>query len=153
MIRRALLTIAFLVLVAGVVPAAPKTSDTKVKATVSASKLDSSGKQTIEITLKIDEGWHLYANPNTEYFKDSQVVVTASAAGKRLEPTVDYPKGKLVPPKGNLPAYYTYEGTVTIKMTVDRSKGGSNAVDLNITVYACDATTCLLGGEIKLQVP
>ena len=43
--------------------AAPLKSDSVVKATAAAAKPDADGKQTVTLTLAIDKGWHLYANP------------------------------------------------------------------------------------------
>ena len=31
--------------------------------TAKGSKLDADGKQTVAITIQIDKGWHIYANP------------------------------------------------------------------------------------------
>jgi DsbC/DsbD-like thiol-disulfide interchange protein len=149
MFRSTLVACTFIGLSAGLVGAAPK-SDTKVKATANAGKQDANGKQTIEVNLKINEGWHLYANP-TETYPESRTVVTAYVGDKAIDVAVEYPKGKKV--KDSTGPFSIYEGTVTIKVTVDRSKLGSKPIDLNIAVWACDATTCLFGGDIKLTVP
>ncbi len=54
---------AALTLAAGRASAAPQTSDAVVKATVAADKPGPDGRQTATLTLAIDRGWHLYANP------------------------------------------------------------------------------------------
>jgi uncharacterized protein len=148
MFRSACLASVLLLILVTLGSTAPKTSDSKVKATVNAGKQGQDGKQTIDVTLDIEKGWHLYANPNDK-FPDNSVVVTASAGGKPLTAKVDYPKGTPgKPDEGDL-----YVGTVTIKVTVDRSKLGSAPIDLKVAVSACDANTCLLPGDIKLNVP
>src|SRR5438876_602600 len=38
-------------------------SDEEVKVAVAASKLDDAGKQVVTLTLTINKGWHIYANP------------------------------------------------------------------------------------------
>ena len=102
--------------------------------------------------LTIDKGWHLYANP-TDDSVGKAVEVTASVGGKAVDVKVDYPKGTPVPAQGEIKAHSIYEGTVTVKVTVDRSKLGSKPIDLNVNVSACDPKTCLFPGDIKLTVP
>ena len=154
MIRRTtLVACTEFVLAGGLAHGAPKASDSVVKASVNAGKPGQDGKQTVEVTLAIDKGYHLYANPN-EAFPDSEVVVTASAAGKAMDVKVDYPKGTLVPASPpDIKAHHVYEGTVTIKVVVDRNKAGSKPIDLNVQVHACNANACLLPADIKLTVP
>ena len=56
--------------------AAPLTSDSVVKATAVADKPGPDGKQTVTLTLAIDKGWHLYANPvGTDDLAPVQTVV------------------------------------------------------------------------------
>jgi hypothetical protein len=147
---RSLVAFSVVTLVAGLLQAAPKTSDSVVKATAVAGKQGQDGKQTIEVTLTIDQGWHLYANPNLA-IPGTEVVVKASAGGKDIDAKVEYPKG--TPVKDSVGAYEIYEGKVTIKLSVDRSKLGSKPIDLNVQVSACTKEKCLLPGEIKLNVP
>lgn len=147
---RSLLAFSLVAVTAGLIQAAPKTSDSVVKATAVAGKQSQDGKQTIEVTLTIDQGWHLYANPCLA-IQGNEVVVKASAGGKDLDAKVEYPKG--TPVKDEVGAYEIYEGKVTIKVTVDRSKLGSKSVDLIVNVHACTKEKCLLGGDIKLNVP
>ncbi len=149
MIRSALTAIAGVLIVCSA-EAAPLKSDSKVKATANAGKQGQDGKQTIEVVLAIDKGWHLYANPTPTY-SESQVVVTGSQNGKAIDAKIDYPEGKLV--KDSAGDYRSYEGTVTIKVTVDRAKLGSGPIDLIVKVSACDKDSCLLPGDIKLTVP
>src|SRR5262245_20509765 len=40
-----------------------KNSAGKVKAVAAASAADEAGMQTVTLTLTIDKGWHIYANP------------------------------------------------------------------------------------------
>ena len=62
--------------------AAPLKSDSVVKATAAAEKPDANGKQVITLTLAIDKGWHIYANPvGAEDFASVQTTVKAKAKG------------------------------------------------------------------------
>src|SRR5438132_13745632 len=73
-----------------------KKSDSVVKADVSADKTDGGGKQTVTVTLKIDDGWHAYANPVPKDFPGIPVSVTVDAKVKPADVKVEYPKGKEV---------------------------------------------------------
>jgi len=60
-----------------VLSAAPDSKDA-VTITATADKPDADGKQTVTLTLAIDAGWHLYANPvGNEDLKSVQTVVKA----------------------------------------------------------------------------
>src|SRR5712692_9215798 len=127
-IRPAIIAAAVLVLVAGVgrVEVAgqgtgAKRSDSVVKATATADKPGADGKQVITITLNIDDGWHIYANPA----QHENVYPTKVAVGgkKAEEVQVDYPKGKLVKDDGD--QYMAYQGEVAVKTTVSRTKDDS----------------------------
>src|ERR1019366_4835307 len=68
-------------------------SESKVKASVEASKVDKDGKQTVTITLAIEKSWHLYANPvNHDFLEGAQT--TVKIKGKASEVRVKYPEGK-----------------------------------------------------------
>jgi DsbC/DsbD-like thiol-disulfide interchange protein len=127
-----------------------KKSDTVVKAEAKAGKVAADGTQDVTITLTIDKGWHLYANPvGNEDLVDNQVLVTLSAPKKLEDVKIEYPEGKLVHDKsaGDLKIY---EGTVTIKASVRRAKGDTEPIDVAVKIQACDKTTCLVGTTVKL---
>jgi hypothetical protein len=66
MIRLAGLAALFSILAAGLdmaVQAQPKKSDAYVKVTAKGDKPDADGKQTVTVTIQIEKGWHIYANP------------------------------------------------------------------------------------------
>src|SRR5438105_9882874 len=72
-----------------------KKSDSKVKASASASKVEN-GKQTVTITLDIEKGWHLYANPvnhNNDFLEANQTTVKVGAKDK-VQFKVKYPAGE-----------------------------------------------------------
>src|ERR1017187_6268699 len=52
-------------------------SESKVKASATATKAGDDGKQTVTITLEIVKGWHIYANPvGAEDFEGNKTSVT-----------------------------------------------------------------------------
>ncbi len=64
-------------------------SDSRVKSTIKAGPIGADGKQTVELLLKIDPGWYIYANPiGHEDFVDYQVTVRAIGV---KEYKVEYP--------------------------------------------------------------
>ena len=128
-------------------------SDSKVKATATATKAGSDGKQTVTITLDVAKGWHLYANPvnhNNEFLDGNQTTVKIAAKDK-IKLTVKYPAGKTITDKKE--KYDIYEGVVKIQADVVRTMGDSSPLDVTIAVSACDSKVCLQPGTLKLRVP
>ena len=128
-------------------------SDSKVKASVTASKLGADGKQTVTITLDVAKGWHLYANPvnhNNEFLDGNQTTVKI-ASKEKVNFKVMYPVGKTKIDKKE--KYDVYEGTVKIEATVMRARGDTGPLQINIEVSACDDKVCLQPGVVKLMVP
>src|SRR5207244_2341203 len=97
--RIAALALAFAAL-AGAAHAQLKKSDTVVKAEAKADKIGADGTQVVTITLTIDKGWHLYANPvGNADLSDNQTTATLSSTNKLQDVKVEYPEGKLVKDK------------------------------------------------------
>src|SRR5262245_55996688 len=99
------MTVAFRVVTAALVLAAlagtthaqRKKSDAVVKGEAKADKAADDGTQVVTITLKIDEGWHLYANPvGNEDLADNQVSVAVKSKNKLQDVKVEYPAGTVV---------------------------------------------------------
>jgi DsbC/DsbD-like thiol-disulfide interchange protein len=147
--RIAVLALAFAA-VAGSVRAQAKRSDTVVKAEAKADKIAADGTQVVTITLTIDKGWHIYANPvGNDDLVDTQTVATLSSKNKLRSVKVEYPAGKLVKDK-TVGDYKTFAGTVTIKATVRRATGDAEPLDVAVKVQACNESQCLLPATVKL---
>jgi thiol:disulfide interchange protein len=141
-----------LTVVVGGAPAqgAPLKSDSVVKATVVAEKPGADGKQVVTVTLAIDKGWHLYANPvGAEEFATVQTTVKVKAKAALDNVTVAYPPGKEIKDP-TLGAYKVYEDKATITITANRAKGDDSPLELTVKVQACNEKTCLLPAEVKL---
>ena len=159
-IRHAIITAAVLGLVAGVVRVevagqgtGAKRSDSVVKATAAADKPGPDGKQVVNIALKIDEGWHIYANP---VGNDVATPTKVTVEGKKAEEVqIDYPKGKLI--KDADEQYQAYQGDVTIKVTVNRGKEDA-PLKVKVRLQACTDPSpgktgrCLLPATVELTV-
>jgi DsbC/DsbD-like thiol-disulfide interchange protein len=128
-------------------------SDGKVKVKAKASTPDADGNQTVTIDLTVEEGWHLYANPpGQDDLKPVQTTVTITAATKPQEVKITYPEGTLHK-DATLGDYFVYEDKVTIKAKVLRAAGDDSPLEISIKLQACNATTCLPPGTVKLKVP
>lgn len=105
--------------------AAAVKSDSVVKVTAAADRPDSTGKQRVAVTLTIDDGWHVYANPaGGPDYEGSQTTVSVQTPANT--PTqVDYPSGKLAQ-DGN---YRIYDGKTAIPAVVQRAAGDVGPAD------------------------
>jgi DsbC/DsbD-like thiol-disulfide interchange protein len=148
----ALALLAVLLCDAGPVLAQAKKSDSVVKVEAKAEKPDADGKQTITITLDIDQPWHIYANPvENEDLANAQTVVNIASKSKLDDVKIEYPTSKLQ--KDNDITFKIYEGKITIKAQVKRSKGDNNPLEVTIKLQACNDKTCLFPATIKKEVP
>jgi len=106
----------------------------------------------VTITLQIDEGWHLYANPvGSEDYVSSQTTLTVDAKVKPKDVKVEYPAGKEIEDK-ILGKYKVYDDKATIKATVTRGAGDSGPLELTLKFQACTDKQCLLPVTKKLKV-
>jgi DsbC/DsbD-like thiol-disulfide interchange protein len=127
-----------------------KKSDAVVKAEAKAGKENADGITPVHVSLTIDKGWHIYANPvGSEDFADNATTVTV-AGGAKSE-GVEYPAGKVVNDK-TLGPYKVYEDNVKITAKVRRPAGGG-AIELSIKIQACNDSKCLVPATVKLTVP
>ena len=131
---------------------ATKSADVvKIKAT--ADKPGADGKQVVTVTIDIEKGWHIYANPVGNPDQESAATtVTITGKTNPKDVKVDYPKGKLVRDMlvGN---YIVYDGEVVIKAVVERAKGDTGPLEVSVKLQSCNESTCLLPATIKLSVP
>jgi DsbC/DsbD-like thiol-disulfide interchange protein len=129
-----------------------KKSDSEVKATVRADRPDSAGKQTIHLTLTINKGWYIYANPvGNDDFAANATTVTIKPKPQAV--AIAYPEGK-VKKDTVIGDYRIYEDKVTIPIQVSRAAGAAGPLELDVRVNACNAKMfCLPPGVIKVSVP
>ncbi len=139
----------------GVMASAPagEKSDAKIKASASASKLGADGKQTVTITLEIEKGWYIYANPmnaNTDILDGNETVVAFKIKDK-VKASVKYPAGKQK--KDGKYEYDIYEGKIVIQAEVQRPAGDAGPLQVSIAVNTCRKGECLLPATVMLTVP
>jgi uncharacterized protein YyaL (SSP411 family) len=125
----------------------------KIKASVDPEKPGDDGKQVVTVTITIDKGWHLYANPvGNEDLESSQTKVSVSGKEKLEDVTVEYPEGKEIN-DATVGKYKVYEDKVTIKATVKRAKGDTGSLEVTVKFQSCSDSSCLLPATKKLTVP
>src|SRR5262249_10262716 len=99
-----------------------KTSADMVKVEAKGGKIGADGAQEVTLTINIEEGWHLYANPvGNNDLTSAQTTVKITGQSKPKDVKVTYPNGKVIkdPTVGN---YSIYEGKVVINAVVSRAK-------------------------------
>jgi DsbC/DsbD-like thiol-disulfide interchange protein len=128
-----------------------KKTESQVKLTATASKIDGDGRQVVTITMDINKGWHAYANPvQFELLEEAQTKVNISSATKLQEVKIKYPEGKrYVEGKDT---YFAYEGKVEITATIKRAAGDTGPLDVTVKYMTCNKTMCLPPEQVKLQV-
>jgi uncharacterized protein YyaL (SSP411 family) len=133
----------------------PRKSDRVVKISAKAlpEKPGPDGKQEVTITLNIEEGWHLYANPPGLGDLDSvATTVEIGAQSKPAEVTLSYPKGDLVndPIIGK---YFVYEKEAVVKAKVKRAPGDNSPLEIAVKFQSCNEKQCLLPATKKITIP
>ena len=129
-----------------------KTSADVVKINATATKPDVNGKQTVTITLDIQKGWWMYANPvnhNNEFLDGDQVTVKL-AAKEKTQVDVKYPAGKTRRERKEI--FDIYEGAVKIEANVVRTKGDTSPLEISIYVRVFDDKSCLAPVTVKIKV-
>lgn len=129
-----------------------KKSDSVVKITATAGKIEND-KQTVTITIEMkDKAYHLYANPvGQEDLAGAATVVAISGEKQPASEKVIYPAGKLIVDTvvGN---YRIYEDKVEIKAVVVRAKGDTGPLTAKIKLQACsDKGGCLLPATVEVK--
>src|SRR5580765_3081224 len=112
-------------------------TESQVKLSASAGKIDKDGQQIITIKMEINPEWHAYANPvKNEDLEPVQTVVKITGAKKLDRVDFDYPKGKLG--KTEMQTYMVYDGTVEIKATVKRAAGDTGPLEVTVNYTTCN---------------
>ena len=93
----------------------------------------------ILVTLTIDPGYHLNANPaSADYLMPTVVTVPIAPDAK-----ITYPAGQVFKPKFSPEGISVYEGSVAIRAELPRGRLASAGTLLRIKVQACTAQICL----------
>ncbi|GIW82718.1 MAG: hypothetical protein KatS3mg105_4525 [Gemmatales bacterium] len=108
------------------------------------------GWRRLLVTLRIQPGWHIYANPvGPTELHDVQTEISPATADT-IFLRVDYPRGK-VQQSEFLGSYRIYEGTVTIPVLVRHKGGSTGPAGIVVRFQACSDRTCLPPARVRLM--
>lgn len=136
----------------------PKTNDTpltlesKSKVNVRAQIIPSQSTDThksVTVTIKIDDGWHLNANPASLDFLIPTVVDIQSEQASTVQ--VDYPKAHTI--ETPLATIKVYKDTIEINAIIDSEQTiETSKMRALIQVQACQEDTCYPPSQITVEV-
>jgi uncharacterized protein YyaL (SSP411 family) len=132
-------------------------SESKVKVAVTADKPGADDRQLVKVTLVMDDGWHVYANPvGLEDFATVQTTVGVTAKAKPQSVKVSYPQGDLIR-DAVVGDYRIYKDKIEIVATVVRARGDAGPLEVSVKFQACchikGKEKCLPKAEVKQTVP
>jgi hypothetical protein len=131
----------------------PAKSSDVVTISVTAEKPDRDGKQTVTVKLHVASSFYILGNPvEDEDLEDVKTSIRVYAAGKLVEATVQYPKGKLVEPGAGL-KHRIYEGEVVCKVVIARTKANPGPFEIVTDLRAANAIKPLRPSRIKKDLP
>ena len=99
-----------------------------------------SGSNLLTLTVSIDSGWHVNANPASEKFL-VPTGLTLSGSGARIG-TIEYPKGQPFSTEASKVPISVYEGEITLSIPLEIDPDAADLM-LNITTQACKDRSCL----------
>jgi hypothetical protein len=133
--------------------AKPVLSDSVVKIQAKASPVDEKGFQKIRITLKIADGWRVFANPAGDELKAGELKIKVTSKKRLDKVQLQYPPGK----KQKDPligTWMSYQGEVTIKGTVRRAKGDTGPLEVRVDYQSSNDKSCICGqGTVIAKLP
>lgn len=116
--------------------------DKKVKFSAATSRIDPDGNQVLSVTLEVEKGRYIYANPvGNPGLRGAQTDVKVSASVPLESVKVTYPPGAPRSDK-DFGEYKVYEGKVSIKVAVKRAAGDSGPLEVTLKLQVCDKNTC-----------
>jgi DsbC/DsbD-like thiol-disulfide interchange protein len=129
-------------------------SDSEVKVSARATQTDAAGKQVVTVTMDINEGWYIYANPvKNEELADVQTVVNIQGV-KPEQIAVRYPAGKETQSDG-ASKFNIYEGKVAIQTAVLRTAADAGPLEVSVRFMSCNkkSKVCLQPVTVKFMLP
>jgi uncharacterized protein len=103
----------------------------------------------ILVTLTIDPGYHLNANPASIDYLIPTVVTVLNAP----DATITYPTGQIFKPKFSPEGIAVYEGSVAIRAELPKGRlASTTSTQLRINVQACTAQVCLPPASLMASV-
>ncbi|MAM60027.1 MAG: hypothetical protein CMH11_00865 [Maritimibacter sp.] len=132
-------------------------SSDKVSLTVAdASGSDALASDEIVVTLNIDSGWHVNANPATLEFL-IPTAASATANGRSLDIPAQYPPGRVSDITLGETAIEVYDDGASIRLLPDEENAAklkeAGELNLKVRVQACnDSGVCLAPSDLSLTL-
>lgn len=116
----------------------------KIEAAIATEQFRPGAKCPVEVTLQIQEGWHINANPARPKFLKPTDLKAKFTGGATLG-TVMYPKGNDLASEGIDDPLSVYEGTVVLKTTIYLPAdftATEETVTFTLQYQACNEKAC-----------
>jgi hypothetical protein len=133
-------------------PGDSKKPESLVKVKAESDKPAADGTRTVTLTLSIEPGWHVYANPVPDDFPGVPVSVSFGPNIPAENVRIEYPPGKSVK-DSLLGEYRIYEKEAKIKAKITRSKDDEKPLEASVKIQTCSKEKCLLPVTIKVAIP
>ena len=105
------------------------------------------------VHLTIAEGWHVYANPTRNDYREPTEVVIRGETGTKTARVV-YPRGHEIKLPEDEGTAWVYDGKASlyVDLAVPRAAGGATErLTVEVTYYACDENACLPKKTLTLE--
>jgi hypothetical protein len=125
------------------------------KAYLSVDRLPAGGTCQVLLYLKIDEPWHINANPPTDEFAVPTELSLKSKQGVKLG-AIRYPAAEKLEVKGQDEPLLIYRKQAVIRATLEipaAAAGKSDELTFQLDYQACNDTTCLRPQKLTLTLP
>ncbi len=112
------------------------------------------GKADARVRVTVAPGFHVQANPASEYYLVPTELEIESAAGLRVRAPV-YPPGKPFLVAGEKKPLSTYEGTfeIVVPLAADRAAPpGESTLRGRLRYQACDAKSCRFPAWLPVEI-
>jgi hypothetical protein len=122
----------------------PAPTDSASRVAVAAAVRRDARADFLEVTLQVEPGWHVNANPASFGFLVPTKLILEGASPTR----VIYPPGRLLKTEFAPDALSVYDGTVTIRAEFPPASIGRGSLRARLVVQACSDTVCLLPATV-----
>ncbi|MDB5350795.1 MAG: hypothetical protein JWN86_2042 [Planctomycetota bacterium] len=137
----------------GAIPGLPaKTVLSAVASPAPGSKIAPGSEIDVILTLTLQDGWHIYANPNgSEVVKPTVLELSPESSATLLK--VDYPRGKsMASPGGAGEKVDVYDGKTMIKARVRLDARASTDLEFLVRYQPCNDRACLAPAKLKVSL-
>jgi DsbC/DsbD-like thiol-disulfide interchange protein len=132
---------------------AAKRSDEVVKVRATADPTSPQGLRRVIISLAVERGWHIYANPaGPEELRDAQTSIALIGPSSMRIESVGYPQG-IEKRNEIVGTYRVYQGEVSIPVTLRPTSESDDVPRLVVRFQACSDRACLPLAEMQVPLP